>query len=73
MSGALMVTKLTSGVISGYVEVPPDWSAQTAQFSGELFLKCPSCAKSNISMPTPIVLSPEQLEEVRRRLPKRPK
>lgn len=72
MSGALVVTKFISNAIYGYVEVPPDWTAATAQFSGELFLQCPSCAKQKLAMPTPIVLSQEDLAEVRKKLPKKP-
>lgn len=70
-TGTLVVTKLENGVVTGYVEVPPGWIAQTKQFSGELHLTCPTCVKQNYPLPTPLALSQEELAEIRAKLPKK--
>ena len=67
-----VITKLNPSVAM-YLSLPNGWSARTKEFSGELFILCPECAKKKLSLPTPIVLTEEELAQVRANLPKKPK
>jgi hypothetical protein len=66
--GHVVVTKVQP-TLAGYVAAPPGWTAQTHQFSGELFLQCPICSEKDLAMPTPFVLNPAELAEIRAKLP----
>ncbi len=63
----MVVTKLTPSVAM-HLAVSNGWSVRTKEFSGELFVLCRSCVPSKLALPTPIVLTPEELAEVRRKL-----
>jgi hypothetical protein len=64
---SLELTKLVPSVAM-HILLPDGWSARTKQFSGELYVHCKGCAKKKIALPTPVILSAEELEEVRAKL-----
>lgn len=68
----MVVTKLNPSVAM-YLALPNGWTARTKEFSGELFILCPNCASKKLMLPTPIVLTPEELAEARAVLPKKVK
>ncbi len=68
----MVVAKLNPSV-GMYLELPNGWQARSKEFSGELFILCPSCTEKKLSLPTPIILTPEDLAEVRAKLPQKPK
>ncbi len=67
---SMVVTKLVPSVAM-HVLLPEGWSIRTKQFSGELYVLCKGCAKKKLALPTPIILTPEELENVRSKLPRK--